>query len=52
MSEDELLHQSLAIYVSNDFITKKEILKIYHNDFCSNYFTRVQTENVIRKKYF
>ena len=52
MSEDELLHQSLAIYVSNDFITKKEILKIHHDDFFSNHFTRVWTENTIRKKNF
>ena len=52
MSEDELLCQDLAIYVSNNFVIKKEILKIYYDDFFSNHFARVRTENVIRKKYF
>ena len=33
MSEDELLRRNFAIYVSNDFVTKKEIFKIHHNDF-------------------
>ena len=41
MNEDELLRRSLAIYISNDFVTKKEILKTYHDDFFSNYFARV-----------
>ena len=52
MNEDELLRRNLAVYVSNDFITKKEIFKIHHNDFLLNYFARVWTENAIRKKYF
>ena len=52
MSENELLRQNFAIYVSNDFVTKKEILKIYHDDFFLNHFARVRIENVIRKKYF
>ena len=52
MNEDELLRQNLAIYVSNDFVMKKEIFQIHYNDFFLNYFARVQTENVIRKKYF
>ena len=33
MNEDELLCQDFIIYVSNDFVTKKEILKIHHDDF-------------------
>ena len=52
MSEDKLLCQDFAIYVSNDFVTKKEILKIHHDNFFLNFFARVQTENAIRKKYF
>ena len=52
MSEDELLRRNLAVYVSNDFVTKKEILKTHHDDFFSNYFARVRTEDAIRKKYF
>ena len=41
MSENELLRRNLAIYVSNDFITKKEIFKIHYNNFFLNYFARV-----------
>ena len=41
MNEDELLRQNLAIYVSNDFITKKKIFKTYDNNFFSNHFARV-----------
>ena len=52
MNEDELLRRDLAVYVSNNFIIKKEILKIYHDNFFLNYFARVQIENAIRKKYF
>ena len=52
MNEDELLRRGLAVYILNDFVTKKEILKIHYDDFFSNYFARVRTENIIRKKYF
>ena len=52
MNEDELLRRNLAVYVSNDSVTKKEIFKIHHDDFLSNYFARVRIENAIRKKYF
>ena len=52
MSEDELLHRDLAVYVLNDSVTKKEIFKIHHDDFLLNHFARVRTENAIRKKYF
>ena len=52
MSEDELLHRNLAIYVSNDFITKKKIFKTHHNNFFSSHFARVRTENAIHRKYF
>ena len=52
MNEDELLRRDLAIYVSNDFVMKKKILKIHYDDFFSSYFARVRTENTIRKKYF
>ena len=52
MSEDELLRRSLAIYVLNDFIMKKEIFRIHHDDFLLNHFARVRTENAIRRKYF
>ena len=41
MSENELLRQNLAIDVLNDSVTKKKILKIYHDNFFLNYFTRV-----------
>ena len=41
MNENELLCRDLAIYVSNDFVTKKKILKTHHNDFFSNHFARV-----------
>ena len=33
MNEDELLRRSLAIYVLNNFVTKKKILKIHYNNF-------------------
>ena len=52
MSENELLRRGFAIYVSNDFVTKKKIFKIYHDNFFLNYFARVRIENMIRKKYF
>ena len=52
MNEDELLRRGLAVYVSNDFVTKEEIFKIHHDNFFSSYFARVRTENAIRKKYF
>ena len=41
MSEDELLRRSLAVYVSNDFVTKKKIFKIHHDDSFSDHFARV-----------
>ena len=41
MNENELLRRDFAIYVSNDFITKKKIFKIYYNNFFLNYFARV-----------
>ena len=52
INENELLRRNLAIYVSNDSVTKKEILKTHYNDFLSNHFARVWTENAIRRKYF
>ena len=52
MSENELLRRSLAIYVSDDFVTKKKIFKIHYDDSFLNHFARVRTENTIRKKYF
>ena len=52
MNEDELLCRNLAVYVLNNFVTKKEILKIHHNDLLLNHFTRVQTKNAIHEKYF
>ena len=52
MSENELLRRNLAIYISNDFIIKKEIFKIYYDGFFLNHFARVRTENAICKKYF
>ena len=41
MSEDELLRRNLTIYVSNDFVIKKEILKTHHDNFFLNHFARV-----------
>ena len=41
MSENELLRRNLAVYVSNDFVTKKKIFKIYYDDFLSDHFARV-----------
>ena len=52
MSEDELLCRDLAVYVSNDFATKKKILKIHYDDSLLNHFARVRTENAICRKYF
>ena len=52
MSEDELLRRNFAVYVLNDFVTKKKIFKTHHDDFFLNHFARVRTENAIRKKYF
>ena len=52
ISENELLRRNLAIYVSNDSVMKKKILKIYYDDFLLNHFARVRIENTIRKKYF
>ena len=33
MSEDKLLRQDFTIYILNNFVTKKKILKIHYNDF-------------------
>ena len=52
MNEDKLLRWDLVIYVLNDFVTKKEIFKIHHNDSFLNHFARVWIENAIRRKYF
>ena len=52
MSEDELLRRNLAVYVSDDFVTKKEIFKIHHDNFLLSHFARVRTEDAIRRKYF
>ena len=52
MNENKLLRRSLAVYVSNDSATKKEIFKIHYNNFFSNHFARVRIENAIRRKYF
>ena len=41
MSEDELLRRNLAVYVSNDFVMKKKIFRIHHDDFLSDHFARV-----------
>ena len=41
MSENKLLRQNFAIYISNDSATKKEIFKTYYNDSFLNYFARV-----------
>ena len=52
MNENELLRRDLAVYVSNDFITKKKIFKTHYNNSLLNHFARVRIENAIRKKYF
>ena len=52
MNENKLLRRNFAVYVLNDFVTKKKIFKTHYNDFFSNHFARVWTENIIRKKYF
>ena len=52
MNENELLRRDFAVYVSNNFVTKKKFFKIHHNDFFLNHFARVRIENAIRKKYF
>ena len=41
MNENELLRRDLVIYVSNDFVTKKNFFKIHHDDFFLNHFARV-----------
>ena len=41
MREDELLRRTLAIYVSNDYVIKKKILKTHHDNFFSDHFARV-----------
>ena len=33
ISENKLLRWNLAIYISNDSVTKKEIFKIHHDNF-------------------
>ena len=52
MSEDKLLRRNLAVYISNDFATKKKILKTHHDNLLLKYFARVRTQNAIRRKYF
>ena len=52
MNKDKLLRQDLAVYISNNSVTNKEILRIYYDDSFLNHFTRAQTENAFRKKYF
>ena len=41
MSENKLLCQGLAIYISDDSAIKKEIFKIHHDDSFSSHFARV-----------
>ena len=52
INENELLRWNFAIYILNDSVTRKEILKTHHDDLFSNYFARARTENTIRRKYF
>ena len=52
MKENELFRRDLAIYVSNDLVTKKKILRMNHDDFDANHFARVRIENAIRRKYY
>ena len=50
--QNELLYRNLAVYILNNFVTKKKIFKIHHNDSFLNHFTCAQIENMIRRKYF
>ena len=52
MSENELLRRNLIVYVSDDSVTKKKILKIHYDDSLLNHFARAWTENAICRKYF
>ena len=50
--ENELLRRDLAVYVSNDFATKKKILRMNHDDFDASHFARMRIEDAIRRKYY
>ena len=52
MNKNELLRRNLAIYILNDFVTKKKKFQIHHDDLFLNYFARFEIENAIREKYF
>ena len=52
MNEDELLRRDFVIYIFKNFVIKKEILYINHNDSKINHFTRKRIKNAIRRKYF
>ena len=52
IEENELLRRDLAVYVSNDFATKNEILWMNHDDSNAEYFARSRTMKVIRRKYY
>ena len=52
INEDKLLCRNLAVYVFNNSVTKKEILRIHHDDSSIDHFARTCTKATIRKKYF
>ena len=52
IEKNELLRRDLAIYVSNDFATKNEILRMNHDDSNVEHFARSRTMKVIRRKYY
>ena len=41
MNKNKLLHRNHAIYISNNFIMKKETFKTHYNNFLLNHFARV-----------
>ena len=52
INKNKFLRRSLAVYVSNKAVTKKEIFKIYYDNSFSDHFARARTKNAIRRKYF
>ena len=47
-----MFRKNFAIYVSNDFVTKKKIFRINHDDLETNHFARSKIEIAIRRKYY
>ena len=52
IEENELFRRDFAIYVFENFVIRKKILRMNHDDLDVEHFARAKIENVIKDKYF